>query len=233
MPSKKGSIAYENRLARRRMDRRIKRLEKELSSDSISRSEAFTKRAEIREIQELRSATYFTTELGEKRSQTVAREAAQRYERGEYRESANIRASRNKQISEEISRTYYVDPITKEHIQNPASRYTEAEMRTFYRATQRAWEGVAPDKRIEAIMSAYNAQDLGDLIDLILSMYPEEVKRWEQQIRKAGKAKDGGDIVEVDEAAEFASTDVVTQTQAEIAAVSAAYAANHASEFTE
>ena len=216
MPSKKGSIAYENRLARRRMDRKIKRLEKELASGSLTREEQFQRRGEIREIKALRSETYFTTELGERRSQEQARQAAISYDREVYKESAQSLANRNIQAAKEIGSTYFVEPTTGEHIQNPASRYTEAEMRTFFRATQRAWENERPEYRIEAIMRAYNTDDLQGLIDLILSMYPEEIKKWEQQIRKAGLAKNGAEVSEADVPDDFASTDVIAQTQTEV-----------------
>lgn len=224
MPSKKGSIAYENRLARRRMDRRIKRLEKDLSSGSLTREQQFQARGEIREIKALKSGTYFKTELGERRSQEEARQAAISYDREVYKEAAQSVANRNVQAAKEIGSTYFVDPVTKEHIQNPASRYTEAEMRVFFRATQRTWEGVSPDRRIEAIMSAYNADDLQELIDLILSLYPDEVKKWENEIKKAGKAKDGSEISGADVPADFASSDVIAQTQNEVAKVRDLYA---------
>lgn len=224
MPSKKGSIAYENRLARRRMDRRIARLEKEISSGSLTRAQQFEKRGEIAAIQKLRSESYFTTKTGESRAKEVAREAVRSFDREVYRESAQSLANRNAQAVREISSTYYVDPVSKEHIQNPTSSYTEAEMRTFFRVTQRAWENAPAERRIEAIMEVYGADDLRSLIELILNRHQEEVKEWAQEIQTKSQTKDEHEISKQDEAAEFASTDVEVQTQAEIEQVRAEYA---------
>lgn len=233
MPSKKGSIAYENRLARRRMDRRIKRLQRDIESGSLTREEQFRARGEIREIRKFRSETYFKTETGERRSPREAQEAAASYDLGMYVQPAQSLADRNTQAAYEIGSTYYVDKVTKQHIQNPASRYTEGEMRTFFRATQRAWENASPDRRIEAIMSAYQADDLAALIELILSKYSNDVKRWDELTKKAGKAKSGADVAGEDTPAEFASTDVDAQTRAEIARIAKEYAKKYGDEQTE
>lgn len=233
MPSKKGSIAYENRLARRRMDRRIARLEKEISSGSLTRAEQYTRRGEIAEIQKLRSESYFTTRTGESRAKEVAQEAVRSFDREVYRESAQSLANRNTQAAIEIGSTYFIDPVSKEHIQNPASSYTEAEMRTFFRVTQRAWEKAAPDRRIEAIMEAYGADDLRELIDLILGKHQEDVKQWAQEIQTKTRTKDESEIAKQDEAAEFASTDVDVQTQKEIEQVRKEYAQKYGLAETE
>lgn len=233
MPSKKGSIAYENRLARRRMDRRIARLEREISSGSLTRAEQYARRGEIAEIQKLRSESYFTTITGESRAKEVAREAVRSFDREVYRESAQSLANRNTQAAIEIGSTYFVDPVSKEHIQNPASSYTEAEMRTFFRVTQRAWEKASPDRRIEAIMEAYGADDLRELIDLILGKHQEDVKQWAQEIQAKTRTKDESEIAKQDEAAEFASTDVDVQTQKEIEQVRKEYAQKYGLAETE
>lgn len=216
MSSKKGSIAYENRLARRRMNRKIARLEKEISSGTLDRQMQAQRRAEIFEIQKLKSETYFRTKTGERRSVEVTVEAVESYERGRWRETAQSIAARNRQAASEITSTYFVEPLTKEHIQNPASGYTEAEMRTFFRVTQRAWENAPADKRVEAIMDAYNIYDLRELIRIVLDRHQDDIKKWAQELKQKNTAQTTEDVVQDDVAQEFASTDVLVDTRNEV-----------------
>lgn len=237
MPSKKGSIAYENRLARRRAQRAINRLEKELNSGSYSRAESFQKRGEITALREAIAETYIGPRGHEIRSQEEAQRAAQRIVNREYVVRAADKAAQNVQVMQEIGNTYYVDKVTKQHVQNPMSSYSEAEMRTFWKATQKIWDkpNVGANQRFEAIIE-YAADKLGipssnvDLrrfIDAIIDTYKGDVAAWQQEIERknTAKASGAGDIGK-DEMAEFSSVDIVAiVTQENIDAVLEKYRA--------
>ena len=105
----------------------------------------------------------------------------------------------NKQAEYEISHTFMVEADTKEHIQNPASSYTEAEMRTFFRATQSAWQGKEYTNRYQAIMEYYDVTDLRAFIEAVLKVNPDAISRYETIQQEAGKAKDAEDISGEDE----------------------------------
>lgn len=219
MPSKKGSIAYENRLARRRAQRAINRMEKELNSGELSRSERFQKRGEIAALKEAIAGTYIGQRGHEIRTQEEAQRAARSIVEREYVREASDTQAQNIQVMQEISNTYYVDKVTKQHVQNPMSSYSEAEMRTFWRATQEIWDraGVSREQRFEAIID-YTAKaqkidpsqvNLRELIDAIISDKAGDVANWQREIeQKNAKKASGADIGE-DEMQEFSSEDIV------------------------
>lgn len=219
MPSKKGSIAYENRLARRRAQRAINRMEKELNSGELSRSEAFQKRGEIAALREAIAGTYIGRRGHEIRTKEEAQRAARSIVEREYVRIAADRQAQNIQVMQEISNTYYVDKVTHQHVQNPMSSYSEAEMRTFWRATQEIWDrkDVPRDKRFEAIVKyVANAQgidpaqvNLHEFIDAIINDKAADVANWQREIeQKNAKKASGADIGE-DEMQEFSSEDIV------------------------
>lgn len=218
MPSKKGSIAYENRLARRRAQRAINRMEKELSSGELSRSERFQRRGEIAALREAVAGTYIGRRGAEIRTAEEAQRAARSIVEKEYVRVAAETQSQNIQVMQEISNTYYVDKVTGQHVQNPMSSYSEAEMRTFWRATQDIWDrpGVAREQRFEAIINyVASAQgidptqvNLREIIDAIISDKAANVAEWQREIeRKNARKASSADIGE-DETQEFSSEDI-------------------------
>ncbi len=219
MPSKKGSIAYENRLARRRAQRAINRMEKELNSGELSRSERFQKRGEIAALREAIAGTYIGRRGAEIRTKEEAQRAARSIVEREYVRKASDTQAQNIQVMQEISNTYYVDKVTHQHVQNPMSNYSEAEMRTFWKATQEIWDrpGVSREQRFEAIIEyTANAQgidpsqvNLRELIDAIINDKAADVANWQREIeQKNAKKASGADIGE-DETQEFSSEDIV------------------------
>ena len=235
MPSKKGSIAYENRLARRRAQRAINRMQKELDSGELSRAERFQRRGEIAALKEMVAETYIGIRGYEIRTPEEAQRAARSIVEKEYVRIAADTQSQNIQVAHEISNTYYVDKGSKQHVQNPMSGYSEAEMRTFWRATQEIWDrkGVARDKRFEAIIDyVANAQgidssqvNLREFIDAILADKKEQVAAWQREIdmRNAEKAA-GVEDVGADEVSEFSSEDIIAYaTSMDITAILDAY----------
>lgn len=219
MPSKKGSIAYENRLARRRAQRAINRMQKELDSGSLSRAEAFQKRGEISALKELMAETYIGSRGREIRSQAEARKAARSIVEKDYVKRASETQAQNIQAMQEIGNTYYVDKVTKQHVQNPMSSYSEAEMRTFWRATQDIWDkpGIARERRFDAIVKfvadaqgiAPSDVNLRELIDAIISDKTSDVDAWQSEIERESMRKASGRDVGEDEMAEFSSEDIV------------------------
>lgn len=218
MPSKKGSIAYENRLARRRAQRVMKRIEKELSSGELSRAERFQRRGEYAALTEAVASTYIGRRGAEIRTEEEAQRAARSIVEREYVRIASDTQSQNIQAMQEISNTYYVDKVTKQHVQNPMSSYSEAEMRTFWRATQHIWDrpNVSREQRFEAIINyVANAQEIDptqvnirELIDAIIEDKSANVAEWQREIeRKNARKASGADIGE-DETQEFSSEDI-------------------------
>lgn len=218
MPSKKGSIAYENRLARRRAQRVMKRIEKELSSGELSRAERFQRRGEYAALTEAVASTYIGRRGAEIRTAEEAQRAARSIVEREYVRTASDTQSQNIQAMQEISNTYYVDKVTKQHVQNPMSSYSEAEMRTFWRATQHIWDrpNVTREQRFEAIINyVANAQEIDptqvnirELIDAIIEDKSANVAEWQREIeRKNARKASGADIGE-DETQEFSSEDI-------------------------
>lgn len=218
MPSKKGSIAYENRLARRRAQRAINRMQKELDSGSLSRAEAFQKRGEISALTELMAETYIGSRGREIRSQAEAQRAARSIVEKDYVKRASETQAQNIQAMQEIGNTYYVDKVTKQHVQNPMSSYSEAEMRTFWRATQDIWDkpSVSREKRFDAIINyVADAQgiapaevNLRELIDAIINDKSSDVTEWQNEIDRKNARKASGKDVGEDEVAEFSSEDI-------------------------
>ena len=219
MPSKKGSIAYETRLARRRAQRAINRMEKELSSGELSRSERFQRHGEIAALREAMAGTYIGRRGAEIRTQEEAQRAARSIVEREYVRIASETQSQNIQAMQEISNTYYVDKVTKQHVQNPMSSYSEAEMRTFWRATQHIWDrpSVSREQRFEAIINyVADAQgidatqvNLREIIDAILNDKASDVAEWQREIEKKNARKASGKYIGEDETQEFSSEDIV------------------------
>lgn len=219
MPSKKGSIAYENRLARRRAQRAINRMEKELNSGELSRSEQFQRRGEIAALREAMAETYIGRRGHEIRTAEEAQRAARSIVEKEYVRIASDTQAQNIQAMQEIGNTYYVDKVTKQHVQNPMSSYSEAEMRTFWRATQDIWDkpNVSRERRFDAIMEyAAKAQgidvsqvNLRELIDAIIEDKTSNVAEWQREIEKKNARKASGKDIGQDETQEFSSEDIV------------------------
>lgn len=234
MPSKKGSIAYENRLARRRAQRAIGKLEKQLNSGALSRAEESQVRYKISAMREDIAATYIGRRGHEVQSREEAARAAKRlstrdYDRESYdRESVDFTAS-NKRVAAEITHPYYTDPVTKQHLKNPMSSFSEGEAKTFWRATQNLWDrqDVPYNKRFEAVIKAVaEAQgidpsevDLRELMDAIINDKSSNAKDWEAALQKDRFIANGGDIGQ-DEVQDFSSEDVAKyETEKNIAEV--------------
>lgn len=218
MPSKKGSIPYENRLARRRAQRAMKRIEKELSSGELSRAERFQRRGEYAALTEAVARTYIGRRGAEIRTAEEAQRAARSIVEREYVRIASDTQSQNIQVMQEISNTYYVDKVTKQHVQNPMSSYSEAEMRTFWRATQHIWDrpNVTREQRFEAIINyVANAQEIDptqvnirELIDAIIEDKSANVAEWQREIERKNARKTSGADIGEDETQEFSSEDI-------------------------
>lgn len=229
MPSKKGSIAYENRLARRRAQRAIGKLEKQLNSGALSRAEESQIRYKISAMREDIAATYIGRRGHEIQTREEAAKAAKRLSTRDYdREMVDYTAS-NIRTAREISRPYYTDPLTKQHTRNPLSSFSEGEAKTFWRATQNLWDkpDVPYNKRFEAVIKAVaDAQgidpsqvNLRELMDAIINDKSSNAKDWEAALQKDRLIKNGEDIGQ-DEVQDFSSEDIAKyETEKNIAEV--------------
>jgi hypothetical protein len=164
------------------------------------------------------AGTYIGRRGHEIRTQEEAQRAARSIVEREYVEEANKTQAQNIQAMQEISNTYYVDKVTKQHVQNPMSSYSEAEMRTFWRATQAIWDkpNVTREQRFEAIIKyVANAQgipvsevNLREVIDAIINDKSADVAAWQREIEQKNARKASGADVGEDEAQEFSSEDI-------------------------
>jgi hypothetical protein len=193
-------------------------MEKELNSGALSRSERFQRLGEISALKEAMAGTYIGRRGQEIRTPEEAQRAARSIVERSYVEEAKKTQAQNIQAMQEISNTYYVDKVTKQHVQNPMSSYSEAEMRTFWRATQSIWDkpNVSREQRFEAIIKyVAKAQgipvsevNLREVIDAIISDKSSDVAAWQREIEQKNARKASGADVGEDEAQEFSSEDI-------------------------
>lgn len=157
---------------RRRGRYLMQKLQAEIDSGAYNEAAIYDKRMEMSYIQE---EIEYTKKRGNDYQTRQHAGAAL-----EARSLSETELSRkNIQAAYEINNTYYVSKDEKievegaesyKHEQNPASRYTESQMRFFYKVTQAAWDrkGVDPNAKIEAVMDFFEVDDLEMFIDVVL-----------------------------------------------------------------
>lgn len=158
MPLKKGTPAYEARLARRRAQRKINRLEKQKKDTGVGTRTAMNLQLQINELQEGIKSTY--QKVAGKRVRSAA-EVTQNLRKLESYSPSVQTQRRNIQASRELSNA------TKPEYAG-TSKYTEGDVHIFFAATIRAWQGKPASERMQAIMEYYHVSDLGAFIDYVL-----------------------------------------------------------------
>lgn len=158
MPLKKGTPAYEARLARRRAQRKINRLEKQKKETGIGTRTAMNLQLQINELKEGIKSTY--QKVAGKRVRSAA-EVVQNLRKLESYSPSVQTQRRNIQASRELSNA------TKPENAG-TSKYSEGDVHIFFAATIRAWQGKPASERMQSIMEYYHVSDLGAFIDYVL-----------------------------------------------------------------
>lgn len=158
MPLKKGTPAYEARLARRRAQRKINRIEKQMKDTGIGTRTAMNLQLQINELKEGIKSTY--QKVAGKRVRSAA-EVTQNLRKLESYSPSVQTQRRNIQASRELSNA------TKREYAG-TSKYSEGDVHIFFAATIRAWQGKPNTERMQSIMEYYHVSDLGAFIDYVL-----------------------------------------------------------------
>lgn len=168
MPYKKGSLAEQAGKVRRTAKRRIARLEKEINK-SDSDSERLFYRQQINVLRDQISKTYQRNPQSnlatgfDKDSIRIAVQNLSRTNTSSLIGTSNVARS-NFLITQELNRAEYHDFIGPTQ-----SRFTREEVSIFYRATQRAWEGLpSTADRNRAILEYYGETDLNRFVREVL-----------------------------------------------------------------
>lgn len=171
MPSKKGSIAYELRLLRRKAQRRVKSLTKKLES-ATSESDRGLFRESIEEFNRQIESSYQKT-AGGRRKEGISKGMLEVAKSNLQKSTATT-----KNISEEQARRNFIaqQQLNAGSRKSGISDYTAEEVSIFYAATKQAWQGKDPSRRNEIIMEYYGATDLQDLVDKVLRQNIEVIK---------------------------------------------------------
>lgn len=169
MPYKKGSLAEQAGKVRRTAKRRIARLEKEINR-SDSDSERLFYRQQINVLRDQISKTYQRNPQSnmatgfDKDSIRIAVQNLSRTNTSSLIGTSNTARS-NFLTAQELNRAEYHDFIGPTQ-----SSFTREEVSIFYRATQRAWEGLpSTADRNKAILEYYGETDLNRFVREVLS----------------------------------------------------------------
>lgn len=169
MPYKKGSLAEQAGKVRRTAKRRIARLEKEINK-SNSDSERLFYRQQIDVLRDQISKTYQRNPQSnlatgfDKDSILIAVQNLSRTNTSSLIGTSNVARS-NFLTTQELNRAEYHDFIGPTQ-----SSFTREEVSIFYRATQRAWEGLpSTADRNKAILEYYGETNLNKFVREVLS----------------------------------------------------------------
>lgn len=168
LKGRKVSVAQQGRNERRKLQRRINKLQAELSSGK--KMSSIGKKKLQGSIAELKSAMEATKIV------TIANGKATRKSEAEVKSAISNAQSLNRRYS------VYLDTerkafLTTQSEMNKASSgvdsvYTKEQVQIFYKMTQRAWqrEGVDIKHRNEAILEHYGRTNLAAFVDEVLEM---------------------------------------------------------------
>lgn len=176
MPVKFGSTAYYARLARRRANTAIRTLNEIASNPTKSTNERATARRLEAEIKRQYKATF--------KNQGVTRSGKKKYASQADIEQATARINslantskiaRGKNGAKNLFTQDQINMATRRDMDNAAnpSMYTKAQVKAFYRATQKIWQnpdGMTDQTQInKRIMEYFGTKDLAVAMELALS----------------------------------------------------------------
>lgn len=181
MPYKKGSLAEQAGKARRTAKRRIARLEKEITKTASDKERLFY-RQQIDVLREQIQSTYQRdpqSNLATGFSKDSIRMAVQNLKRTN---TASLIGTSNRErnnflTQQELNRAEYHDFIGPVQ-----STFTREEVSIFYRATQRAWEGLpSTANRNKAILEYFGRTNLDEFVREVLEINRKAVLKSEEQ----------------------------------------------------
>lgn len=153
-------VKREAKNARARIDRRINNLNSELERAGVASTRYGREiKSTIRKLTEMRESTLITKSDKTKRTSEEIRE---NIKRTESLAPTMTTFRKNIQTMNEMNKPFRRD--------GEIGKYTEAQVRAFFAATRRAWQGEYYGNRIVRIMEYYGASDLSRLIDAVLSL---------------------------------------------------------------
>lgn len=202
MPSKKGTVAYEARNARRQADRWIKSLSKiEADKSGTTLNERAAAHQLITELKKQKGLTYQLTHKPNQKEQDKIKQA-----------SAVIRSlassasmSKGKHGASNLFTQQQINIASRRHErqEDNTSIYTKEEVKVFYRSTQRIWQ--QPGELVDThsinkkIMNALGTKSLKEAFDIVIS-HPQNQKVLEQirlgKMRKSDMTKEQLELYE-------------------------------------
>lgn len=189
MPLKKGSVAYEARLARRRAQRKIDKLETQKKQAGVGTRHSMYLQTQINELKNSIAGTYQRKQKGLNQTVRSAEQVRANIRNiNVYRPPQNIQR-KNMAVMRELNKAgsqAYSTTATK-------PKYSEGEMHIFYAATIRAWQGNPASERAAAIMQYYNVVDLEDFIAKVLERNDRAIKIYNGEMAIGDMLKDSQD----------------------------------------
>lgn len=172
MPVRKGTLGYESKLTRRMAQRSIKQMNKIIKSSKYTSDEHDAARGIRDKMEDLISQTYFRSRKPNAKERGLIEQA-----------NAQIRAltssakiSRGKNGAANLYTQWQINEASKKRDvgePNP-SIYTQAQVKTFYKVTQRVWmnnDGTPTDTNMinKRIMEYFNTDSLATAMERALS----------------------------------------------------------------
>lgn len=172
MPVRKGTLGYESKLTRRMAQRSIKQMNKIIKSSKYTRDEHDAARGIRDKMEDLVSQTYFRSRKPNAKERGVIEQA-----------NAQIRAltssakiSRGKNGAANLYTQWQINEASKKRDAGEpnSSIYTQAQVKTFYKVTQRVWmnnDGAPTDTMMinKRIMEYFNTNSLATAMERALS----------------------------------------------------------------
>lgn len=159
-------VKREAKNTRARIDRRIDNLKSELYRVGVASTRYGRElKATINRLKTLREETKVVKADGTKRT---ASEIRQNIKRAESLAPSMQTFRKNIQTMEEMNKPFRKDATI--------GRYNEIQVRAFFAATRRAWQGEYYGNRINRIMEYYGVSDLSKLIDAVLQLTLDRIE---------------------------------------------------------
>lgn len=180
MPYKKGGEAYKRSLERKKAKRRIARLEKEINTAKTAKEQIFYKQ-QVKALREQMSKTYQFDPLSHKAT-GFTKDDLKIAARNLTRMNVHAEIGRGEQARKNFLTQQELNTAESYSLIGPRlGEFSSEEVKIFYRATQKAWEGVSNENnRNEAILKYYGRTDLREFVREVLEMNKKAVSYAEE-----------------------------------------------------
>nr|DAI42217.1 MAG TPA: hypothetical protein [Bacteriophage sp.] len=166
MPVKKGTQAYEAKLARRRINRAINNMNKIAKSKSSTLNERAAAKNTLKQLKESLAGTY------QKKGRTSEQIAGAIISGSRLAKSTKIVATKHGKADLATQWQLNLGGKRLKEGEVNISKYTRGEVKAFYRATQKLWqsEGKTDIATInKRIISQFGGKSLSEIVDTVLS----------------------------------------------------------------